>query len=561
MNEQVPRQWIKTVSDEMAASQGCYFDPTFPQRVETLAWNYLTRKTGPAEFVPFEWLPWFRDLVWRFFGWRMPDGSRRHWYCYCFVPRGNAKSSSLAPLLAILPFVEPLPANCEINVVSPTIDQSSIIWGYAESALRPPDGEPSELITSGEVELQPYYRRLHYPRLGVTLKLKAKETNKSTRLDGFTGPGILEELHGVDQSTVDTVTESADKLPSPMVFAISTAGRTKRGPCWEKFKRCLELIDGKAADIRTLPIMYAVPEGDGWMDFEQVKAANPGLGVTIREEVLRKRWQDALDNPKARPSFRQKNCDQWTEAASRWLNWTDWSACRRNFAELPDDLLRRLPCYLGIDLSKRNDLCTCAAIWPDATNGILYFKPTFWLPNRGIEEKSLRDEADYKLWADAGDLTLLNAEVIDFDFIGAHVRAIAAGGNLQAVGFDRKYASYLMNDLQRDGIDCRVIYQGGKLADACRELETRIETGTIVHDGNAVIGYCIENVCLTETANGGCFPSKENESSPLRIDGVTALVIALKALLLAGGGLPSANAHDLAAARTAEAESLLANLR
>ena len=228
-----------------------------------------------------------------------------------------------------------------------------------------------------------------------------------------------------------------------------------------------------------------------------------------------------------------------------------------DFDELPDGLLSSLPCYIGIDLSKRNDLCTAARIWPDIASGILYASFTFWLPNRGIEEKELRDEADYRAWAEAGDIALLNSETIDFGFIANFIRAVAAGGNLQAAGFDRRYASYLMNDLSVDGINCQVIYQGGRLADACREIETRIETKTIRHDGNSVMAYCVDNACLTETAQGGCFPSKESESSPLRIDGISALTIAIKTWLLTGGGLPAASQQDIAAAHQAEAEAIL----
>ena len=208
--------------------------------------------------------------------------------------------------MTVLPFVESLPANCEMHVISPTIDQSSIVWGYLNSNLQPPGGEKSALLENSDIELQPYYRRLVYPALGVTLKLKAKENAKTTKLDGFTGPGLLEELHGLDEQTVDTVRKSAEKLPSPFLVSISTAGRFKRGPCWEWWKKCLEIIEGKSLDIRTLPIIYAVPEGDGWQDFDLVKAANPGLGASIKEEVLRRNGKTPWIIPNSGPDSGKK---------------------------------------------------------------------------------------------------------------------------------------------------------------------------------------------------------------------------------------------------------------
>lgn len=516
--------WLKTKSDTEALRLGCYVDLVYAERVIEFC-SRLQTETGES-FLFLDWQ--LRNIIYPLFCWRMPDGSRRFNAVNIFTPRGNGKTYCESAIAIAVTELEDR-AGEMLALIAPGTEQANISYENIQTFL----------FDYADATFTPYKKRVEFSRRNA-IQVLASENNRSTKLHGYKGAVILDELHGLNQQTYEAAKTTSRKSQSPLLLSISTVGKRKRGLCWDIYSDCKRIISGQQIDIHTLPVIYEV-DSDRWTDFEAVCRANPGVIELGQKETLRQSHNEALQKPHERDGFLQLNCNIWGSTISRWFNSNDWASC---YGGWTDEQTKELPCYIGVDLSKRNDLTSIVCIWVDDKAKLLYVKPYFYLPNRGIEDKEDRDEASYTDWAKQGDITLIESDSIEFGYITDELRRLSKANRVVTIGFDPKFASFIMETLVSEGISCKIIYQGGRLEEACKELETRIETHSLKHNGNAVLTYCSENVCK-KVISQGCYPAKENESSPLRIDGISALVIAIKAMLLAGDTTPRVSAEQL----------------
>jgi phage terminase large subunit-like protein len=507
---------LKNKSDKLARKQGCFFDEKKAEQVCNFAFNYLKIENGEQ----FTFLEWFkRDIVYPLFGWRMPDGSRRFQTVHVFVPRGNGKTYGESALALALQIVEDH-AGETTSLIAPTTKQGEISYSNMQRFIG--DRKIAECVD--------YKKQIRFGK-HAEIRVLAAENTKSARLHGYTGPVILDELHGINQATFDAAKTTARKSKNPLLLTISTAGENRRGVAWDVWQDCQRIHDGSSVDIHTLPVLYALGEEEDWEDFSAVLSVNPGVDELGNAKTLRIAHSEALAKQTARPAFLRLNCNRWQSLAGRWLDVERWNSLH---SATDEEKLGQLPCYLGLDLSKRHDLTCLVALWHDREAEAFYTKSLFWLPNRQIEDKETRDEAKYREWAKEGDIELVNNDTIDQAKIKSHIEALSDKHSIQAIGFDPALSTLFTDEMESAGFTMQPIWQGRRLTDACNELETRLTDGSIQHDGNRVMQYCVENVCLKEV-NGGRYPTKENDSSPFRIDGVAALVIAIKTWLLLSG--------------------------
>ena len=88
------------------------------------------------------------------------------------------------------------------------------------------------------------------------------------------------------------------------------------------------------------------------------------------------------------------------------------------------------------------------------TGDEIVLKATGWIVEDGIDEKALRDAADYRTWADRGDLELCEGKIIDYervaDFIIEHASKDAG---LKCVLMDTYGRSHLREALEKKGFN------------------------------------------------------------------------------------------------------------
>jgi len=510
------------------------FKPQYPEAVRGFCQNYLTildTQTGtetPFEFVPWQWEQVIKPL----FGWRdKKTGERWFQYLYCFLPRGNGKTTLLGSISSCLPYVENMPDSSQIALVSPTRKQSSILFNSAKNMLL----KNGKLIKKGHIKIKNNEKVIEFLKKYVTFDVLTCENSNSDKLEGYCCIGFLDELEGLDAKTILTMGESCRKMPEPLLCTIGTVGKAKRGGVWDIFNESIDILEDRTTDnLRVLPVVHALKDQDDWEDIDTVLSVNPSVGYTINEQVFREAHAKAIKMPYLRSSFKRKNCNLWCSTESNWLNISKWLDCQYTDGDL-ENVIQDLPGYLGVDLSRTHgDLTSIVGVWWDQEINMVYTKSWFYTPSNDLETRCIRDDCNYIDYAEDGYINLLGINEIPFDLVAKKILEIFDNYSIRCIGMDRALKTYLdpyLEDIDQDYVTN--ISQGSALSQACNDLYNRIENGRIQHDGNKIQNYCVSNVALKTTVNGH-FPCKIAASSNLRIDGVSALVTALKTALISG---------------------------
>lgn len=73
----------------------------------------------------------------------------------------------------------------------------------------------------------------------------------------------------------------------PLILSISTAGYENDGIYDELMNRSTAWLKGSSKEKRLLPILYIIDDPEKWNDIEELKKANPNMGVSVSESFFR----------------------------------------------------------------------------------------------------------------------------------------------------------------------------------------------------------------------------------------------------------------------------------
>lgn len=98
----------------------------------------------------------------------------------------------------------------------------------------------------------------------------------------------------------------------PLMWAITTAGYNIEGPCYDKRREVIEMLNGSVPNDELFGIIYTVDEGDDWTDPQVLEKANPNIGVSVYREFLLSQQQRAKNN--ARLTEMNDTSGRWSYA-------------------------------------------------------------------------------------------------------------------------------------------------------------------------------------------------------------------------------------------------------
>src|SRR5690606_23869816 len=105
-------------------------------------------------------------------------------------------------------------------------------------------------------------------------------------------------------------------------------------------------------------------------------------------------------SPLDRDSFLQFNLNRWLDqTTSPFVEMQVWDRCA-HAVDLEDLEARQVPCWIGVDLSKNEDLTCAVACWQD--QGQFHLWPWFFCPEDNLRARGERHGVDYVDWARQG---------------------------------------------------------------------------------------------------------------------------------------------------------------
>lgn len=464
------------------------------------------------------------------FGWkRKADGLRRFRKVYVEVPRKNAKSTSTAGL-GLYMFAADDEHGAEVYSGATSEKQAWEVFGPARLMAKKTEA----------------FRAAFGVSVGAKNLAILENASKFEPIIGKPGDGaspsfsITDEYHEhATSEQYDTMVTGMGARDQPMAWVITTAGSDTAGPCYNLRSEVVGMLAGTMPNDELFGCIYTIDDGDDWSSEEALLKANPNADVSVRLDYLRSEQREAIANPRKQATFKTKHLNVWVTAASPYFNAELWK--RLADPALSPALFRGEPCWVGLDLGSKLDLCSSIRVFRRSIEDEPHFYVfgRHYLPQYRAEEPSLRH---YGEWAARGFLTVTPGAMADYDTIEDDVKADAETHRIVQLGFDPWNATQAVQHLMDHGIECVEVPQTtNHLSQPMKEIQALIQAGRIHHDGDPILAWAIGNVTAQEDRNENVFPRKE--SAEKKIDPAVALIIAMNRAL-AGEPEPAVSIYE-----------------
>ena len=465
------------------------------------------------------------------FGWRRKDtGLRRFTLAYIERARKGAKSTLTAGVSLYCTCCEEEPGPLTL-IGATTGDQARKVFNPARLMVK------KTKALQEAFGLEAWARAITCGDNGGTIQTI---NAKSSTQDGHNPHlAVLDELHAhKDRGLFDVIRSAFGARRNPLLWMITTAGFNMHGVCYEQRSFVSKVLEQSVAAEHFFGIIFTLDEGDDAFDERKWIKANPLLGITPTLDELRAYAIEAKASPGAEGEFKTKRLNIWMGAAQAWLNVASWAACG---SSLPLSEFRGLDCYIGADLSDKDDVTglVLAAMRGDQ----LLLKTWFWLPEAALERASQTERENvtlYRQWRDERKLWITPGDWIDHNRVERLIRRLKSALIVKRVTFDQFAAAQAMavrlNEDFGDGDEAFAVVlpkNARNVTDPAKDLEARHKAGPsrLCHDDNPVMRWMAGNVVVSRRVDGSILPKKPDTDSKAKIDGIDAAVNAIAPMM------------------------------
>jgi len=455
--------------------------------------------------------PWQDFIYCTVFGWYRKDGFRRFRTVYLELGRKNSKSTMSAPvgLWMIGPEKE---EGAEVYSAATTRDQAKIVFNIAKQMARKTPGYTNKFAV--DVNAQ------NLSSIPTNSKFEPLSSDYNS-LDGLnTLCAIIDELHAHKTRRVfDVLETSTGSRLQPLLWLITTAGSDQSGICFEQHTYIKKILQGIQEDDSYFGIIYTIDEGDDWTSEEVWKKANPNWGVSVIPDDMRRLANKARVMASAQNAFLTKRLNVWVNADTSWMNMQDWKACTKEGLDI--DEFEGFPCWIGLDLASKIDIAAMVQLIEKEGNWYLFGR--YYLPEEAVERG---DNDSYSGWALDGRLIVTDGEVLDYDRIEEDLEDLKSRFEIKEVLYDPFQATQFSTRMTKEGFQMVEISPTVKnFSEPMKELEARVYSRKIFHDGCPVLTWMVSNVVCHRDHKDNIYPNKEQPQN--KIDGVIAALMCI----------------------------------
>lgn len=433
-----------------------------------------------------------------------------------FIPRKAGKSTLTAAIaLYELNWGE---AGAEVYTLATTRDQASIVFDAAKGFVENMPHDVSQLYT---------VHRNQITKAGDSqTKFKALSRDTKKTGDGMNPScAIIDEAAQiVDRNAIEVLHSGMVARKNPLRIYITTASFTKDTKFFEDMQMLENMLTGEATDNpRWFGLLYSLDLGDDWRDPKTWAKANPMHGISVYEEAIAERAEQAKHKPAALNEFLCKTLNIYVSANSAWLDrayWDDERALIKTQRE-PESV------YIGFDLAATRDLnavCTLKRFADDDYEA--EFK--FFLPEDGLELVPKHYSDIFRVAVNSGILHITEGNVMDDREISDYIIDQASKYDVKEIGFDAYNAASLVARLHDAGLPVKKVGQGmAVLSNPSKHTEKLIMNYGIKHDGNPFVGWQLGNCEVYTDVNGNVKVRKNENDKSAKVDGIISLIIAM----------------------------------
>jgi phage terminase large subunit-like protein len=500
---------------------GWYFDPDYPQHfLDFVGQLKHTKGKEAGENVVLQ--PWQIFLICAIYGFRAKKDHTKRLVTdvIVFIPRKAGKSTLTSAIgLYELQFGE---AGAEVFTLATNREQATIVFDSAKGFVETTTDEIRNWFDVSKYEVK---------KKGdsqTMFKALSRDTKKTG--DGKNPSCVIidESAQIVDRNSIEVLHSGMVARQNPLRIYITTASFTKDTKFYEDYQMFETMLNGEATDqANWFGLLYSLDPHDDWRDPTNWQKANPMHGITVFEDAIAKRAEEAKHKPATLNEFLCKTLNIFVSANTAWVDRDLWDSEECVIKETRDPEA----VFLAFDLASTRDLnavCTLKRYGEDDYEA--HWK--FFLPEESLELIPKHYQDIFRNAINSGILKLTMGNVMDDKEIYDHIISEHQKYDLKEVGYDAYNAGNLVSRLYEAGLPVKKVGQGmAVLSNPSKYVEKMILQKGIKHDGNPFVGWQLSNCEVYTDVNGNIKIRKNEADKSAKVDGIIAMITAFHCAL------------------------------
>ncbi len=494
------------------------FDEEYPQHVLDF-FATLKHTKGPLAGQTVELEPFQILLICAMYGFRGKKDHTKRMVTdvIVFIPRKAGKSTLIAGIaLYELAFGE---AGAEVFTLATSREQATIVFDAAKGFV---ESMPNELQSAFHPS------KYQISRAGDSqsmFKALSRDTKKTGDGKNPSCAIIDEAAQIVDRNSIEVLHSGMVARKNPLRIYITTASFTKDTKFFEDLEMYRSMLNGEATyNPRWFGLLYGPDPQDDWRDPNTWAKVNPMHGISVFEEAIAQRAEEAKHKPAVLNEFLCKTLNIFVSANSAWIDrsyWDDEKSRAQTRTDEPEAV------FIGFDLAATRDLnavCTLKRYAEDDFDA--EFK--FFLPEESLKIIPKHYMDIFRVAIDSGILQLTEGNVMDDRQISDYIQQQAQKYHVKEVGYDAYNAAALVSRLYESSIPVKKVGQGmAVMNNPSKFVEKLIMNYKVKHDGNPFVGWQLGNCEVFTDVNGNIKVRKNEADKAAKVDGIIALIIAM----------------------------------
>jgi len=494
------------------------FDERFPQHVLNFAAT-LRHTKGPQAGEPIVLEPFQVLLICATYGFRSKRDLTKRMVTdvILFIPRKAGKST----LTAVICLYELLcgEAGPEVFTLATNREQATIVFDASKGFVENMPKELADLFTPSKYNIG---------KRGDTqsmFKALSRDTKKTG--DGKNPSCVIvdEAAQIVDRNSIEVLHSGMVARQNPLRIYITTASFTKDTKFYEDLSLFRSMLNGEVSDNpRWFGLLYGLDLGDDWREPSNWAKANPMHGISVFEDAIAARAEEAKHKPAALNEFLCKTLNVWVSANAAWLDRAHWDNPKCSSVA---NLGRQIEsAFIGFDLAATRDLNAVCTLKRYGENDF-EAEWKFFLPEEALSVIPKHYLDIFRTAQQSGILKLTEGNVMDDREISEYIKTQCGKYDVKEVGYDAYNAAALVARLHESGIPVKKVGQGmAVLNNPSKFVEKLILNQQIKHDGNPFVGWQLGNCEVYTDVNGNIKVRKNEADKAAKVDGIIALIIA-----------------------------------
>lgn len=393
-------------------------------------------------FVPF---PWQQFVLANVYGFTEPDGSLVTKKAWLESAKGSGKLMLSASIGLYALVVESKTTDQQVFVFARDYKQVRPIMDATCNAIRSSERLQSKLHIYGGTKSDSIYT----DDLRSKLELFSADSHKGK--SGYLPSRILadEAMEWDSGDAFDLLEKNFKSRKNALSFITSNSGTSLDSWAGIQHQHAIRVATGEVEDDSFLPLVYSVDTKEDIEDEAMWVKSNPSLPEIPGLPYIRKAIKDAKNFPASKSEMERLQFGIWGTSKAYWIDPDVWvNEVEAEDIEFPDD---NREVVLSLDIGQTRDLTSLTTLWKD--DGVSKAIVETWIPTANLEEREHRDNVDYSLLIENGELLEAPGKIMNLSIVAEEIYRKCEDMNVVTLAYDPWLWDALETELLASGVE------------------------------------------------------------------------------------------------------------